>query len=1010
MTKSRQFGRLIGVWQPPSPSCTLGPVPAFAPHSTSDGIEASRHVLVVDGDPVGRMVLLALLVEVTDGDTSISSAGTLESGLAQVGEDAELVLFTRGCPEVDAGTAVGIVLDRCPQATVTVVSLRSDGDVAEEHLHRGVDIERTADLLHRLARSWQRYLASGDQEPGPRLLRAVRSSGVPTVALDRSGRIIAVNEDWSRTAQRYGLDPAAVGVGTDYLAVCDAASGRDAADGHTAADGIRAVLAGEQEGFSLDYPCHGPVSQRWFTLRVVRAAGTGSVLVSHLDITDLRAAERAIQGQASKLWSLVDPGAEFVTLLDEHGAVIDGMPDHVHMLGDRRWIGENAVDVVHERDQAPVQAAFDRAVAVPGSSEEVVARVGSTDGCWRYLELVVTNLLDDPEVGGMVVSGRDVSADVRARASRLLWDELLDELPAAILVTDDAGLVVVWNDRASELFGKDRDEMLGRHVFHIAQQPEQFMTSEIREALGTRGRWSGEWDLNLERGVSGPLPAWVKLQRLEDPRTGFTGVLAVAVDRSEQRRLRETLIHREEHDPLTNLLNRLGFLRQVDERVGGLPRDAQWTLALLSLDRFREVNATRGTGVGDRTLRAVARSIELATPQEAVVGRLFGDVFAVALPYDGDAVGFGERVRAAVTAAGAAASSTELTVSVGLRMLSAADENVATALDEAREAAADVKAAGGNGVCFFEDAFRDAMLDRVALQRDLRGATARGEFVVEYQPVVRLRDGVVVGAEALVRWQHPRLGLLGPDAFIPLAESTGLIHEIGAAVISNVCRHAARWWALRPETPMHIAVNVSAAQLGDERLACQLRTELERWALPPSLVVIELTESMVMDQDRDGLPFSALEALKALGVGIAVDDFGTGYSSLARLKDLPLDVLKIDRSFVRDLSSCPEDASIVATVISLAEALGLDVVAEGVETEAHRDALARLGCPVGQGYLWSRSVPAEVMDELLSRPFPAADPEPGPTEPAIGRARSESWLGSGAADCAVAVSRSVANR
>ncbi len=271
----------------------------------------------------------------------------------------------------------------------------------------------------------------------------------------------------------------------------------------------------------------------------------------------------------------------------------------------------------------------------------------------------------------------------------------------------------------------------------------------------------------------------------------------------------------------------------------------------------------------------------------------------------------------------------------------------------------------------FHDPIKPALFPDDALRRDLQDAVGRQELVVEYQPVVRLRDGVVVGAEALVRWDHPVHGRLGPDRFIPLAEQTSVIRDIGAFVIDDVCAHAARWRDLRPETTFGVAVNVSAAQLVDASLPDRVRDALRRHHLDPASITLELTESMLMD--RSIIFERRLAALKAIGVRMAMDDFGSGYSSLGRLKKIPLDVIKIDRSFVTGAAADPENAAIVRSVVDLAAAFGVDVIAEGVETAEDARAALAAGCPEAQGFLWSAAVPPSEIDRLLTRQF---DPVP----------------------------------
>ena len=385
-------------------------------------------------------------------------------------------------------------------------------------------------------------------------------------------------------------------------------------------------------------------------------------------------------------------------------------------------------------------------------------------------------------------------------------------------------------------------------------------------------------------------------------------------------------------------------------------------------------------------LQRIGRALERIGGPDALVARLHGDVFALAVPPGQASSELGDEILQIVRGLGRDEPDVELAASIGLRPIGSPGDDPATWIDEAREAAADVKRAGGNGVCVADAELRAAMLEEVTLRHDLQGALDRNELVVEYQPVVGLPDGVVRGAEALLRWDHPTQGRIGPDVFIPLAEQTGIISSIGRHVISEACRSAARWRTRRPEVPLRVGVNLSPAQLVDPTLPDHLRAELDRWALDPSLLILEVTESMLMERNCEAA--ALLAQLKAVGVRIGVDDFGTGYSSLARLKELPIDVLKVDRSFTAALGSCPEDSSIVTTVLALAEALGLDVTVEGVEHESQRDALVRLGCDRGQGFLWSGAVSAERFDALLDRGYPAA---PVVSERIVERTRTEGY-------------------
>jgi EAL domain-containing protein (putative c-di-GMP-specific phosphodiesterase class I) len=330
----------------------------------------------------------------------------------------------------------------------------------------------------------------------------------------------------------------------------------------------------------------------------------------------------------------------------------------------------------------------------------------------------------------------------------------------------------------------------------------------------------------------------------------------------------------------------------------------------------------------------------------------------------------------------------ELYVSVGVAFASSGDSG--ELLRNADAAMYLAKQRGRNRAELFDEKLRQAAADRLSLLADLRHAVTRGELRLHYQPVFSLRGEHFLGVEALVRWQHPCRGLLFPDAFIPAAESANLIGDIGAWVLQTACRQAAAWaHAGAGGAPLHMAVNVSAKQLAHgSGLVPLVAAALRDARIDPATLVLEVTESAVMDDAEATL--AILTELKGLGVKLAIDDFGTGYSSLVYLKRFPVDQLKVDRSFVSGLGTDSDDAAIVASVVGLARAVGIVAIAEGVETAGQLAALQRLGCTWGQGYLWSRPVPAEELDQVIrSGGFPRLTP--GPTQPLPTGAPTEQW-------------------
>jgi len=467
------------------------------------------------------------------------------------------------------------------------------------------------------------------------------------------------------------------------------------------------------------------------------------------------------------------------------------------------------------------------------------------------------------------------------------------------------------------------------------------------------------------------------------------------------------LAHQAFHDALTGLANRALFRDRLAHALArteagrganaAAPDGDRVAVLLLDLDDFKSVNDSLGHGAGDRLLAQVARRLERATRGCDTVARLGGDEFAVLVEPAGtaeDVAALAERLVGAMrrpmrvdgrevpvgASVGVALSAPGLSPEGLLR-------NADVAMYAAKAARRDTTAGASAGYRLFDGTLLDAVVHRVELERDLARAIARGrceEFRLHYQPIVELGTGRVAGAEALVRWQHPTRGLVAPGHFVPLAEETGHVVALGRWVLETACREAAAWPAPAGGAAPSISVNVSGRQLAEPSLLDDVTRALAQSGLPPARLTLEVTETVLMRDTAQAL--AALHALKALGVRLAVDDFGTGYSSLSYLRQFPVDVLKIDKSFVDGVARGGHDAALARTIVALAEMLGLRTVAEGVEHEAQRDALGALGCALGQGYLFARPLAADAMRAYVaervgrrqaSAAAAAARPRPG---------------------------------
>jgi diguanylate cyclase (GGDEF)-like protein len=439
------------------------------------------------------------------------------------------------------------------------------------------------------------------------------------------------------------------------------------------------------------------------------------------------------------------------------------------------------------------------------------------------------------------------------------------------------------------------------------------------------------------------------------------GRLLVAVSR--QARTESSLAHKATHDDLTGLPNRPMVIATLQRALRDGRGQRRSAVVFLDLDQFKLVNDSMGHAVGDELLVAVGKRLAGLVRQVDLVGRIGGDEFVVVLDdVDvADALASSERIRASFEApfllsVGEVFTSASLGVAT---VESGASRTAADVLRDADTAMYDAKDSGRNAVALFTTKMRERIEHRVRVERDLRLALERGEVFAHFQPLVQLPNGEPDGFEALARWVDGDT-MISPGEFIPIAEESGLIVQVGAVILDDACRHLARW---RAEVPgledAYVAVNLSVRQVREADLVELVRSTLARHDLPGSALWLEITESVMMDDSRDNL--GVLHALRSLGVRLSVDDFGTGYSSLSYLKRFPVSRVKIDRSFVAGLGSQRSDDSLVAAIVSLAGALGLATIAEGVETTQQAARLVQLGCHDAQGYLFARPLPPEAI-------------------------------------------------
>jgi len=426
--------------------------------------------------------------------------------------------------------------------------------------------------------------------------------------------------------------------------------------------------------------------------------------------------------------------------------------------------------------------------------------------------------------------------------------------------------------------------------------------------------------------------------------------------------------HLASYDGLTALPNRSLFANRAQQTVQlALRMGTPAALLLLDLDRFKIINDSQGHASGDRLLREVAQRLQQLLRPADTLARLGGDEFVLMLPGCGplEAQQMAGRLQAALREPLPSGDALELklTASIGIAICPADGAELDALLKNADLAMYEAKRAGRDCARFFHQAMNEELDRRLAIEAGLRRALRQQAFALHYQPKVRLADGELSGVEVLLRWTDAELGAVPPDVFIPIAEEAGLITDIDRWVLESACAQLASWRATGAPIP-HVAVNVSPPRFRQDDVAEHLAAQLSLHGLEPRDVTLEVTERLMLDDDEHIC--AQLHALDSMGVRLSVDDFGTGYSSLSYLKRLPVSEIKLDRSFVRDLETDPDDRALSAAVIGIGRTLGLSVVAEGVETEGQRQALLSLGCEFGQGWLFARAMPAQELQDWLN--------------------------------------------
>lgn len=552
----------------------------------------------------------------------------------------------------------------------------------------------------------------------------------------------------------------------------------------------------------------------------------------------------------------------------------------------------------------------------------------------------------------------------RVLAQLKLADRILAESPQGIAVTDAEANLVRVNAAFTRITGYSAEEVLGKNprILQSGRQDAAFYQA-MWSRIASHGCWRGEvWN----RRKSGEIyPQWLSINAVHDANGAVSHYVSLFSDLSESKQAQEQIAFLSHHDELTGLANRALFNERLEHAVTRLTDKGSLAVMYLDLDRFKQVNDALGHQDGDQLLIAMTRRIAAELLPSDTLARLGGDEFALLLEERAETPKVAALARKLLLqiAEPIRLGNRELviTASIGISLYPEDGGDAETLARHTSHALSAAKRHSRNSFQFFDHSLTEGALERLITEHALRGAIARDELLLAYQPQVCISEGTLVGVEALVRWQHPELGLVPPGQFIPLAEEIGIIGEIGTWVLDAACRQLAGWDCQGFHVP-RMAVNLSARQLDEAGLASTVAATLSAHQLASERLELEVTESMLMRNPEAAR--ALLSELKALGTRISIDDFGTGYSSLAMLRLLPLDQLKIDKSFVRDIGADDNDEIIVRTIIAMARTLGLETVAEGIEDVAQRRFLRREQVDLGQGYHFAKPLMAA---ELLNQ-------------------------------------------
>ena len=705
------------------------------------------------------------------------------------------------------------------------------------------------------------------------------------------------------------------------------------------------------------------------------------------DITDQIEASESLRDSERRYRMLAESISDVIFSTDSKMALNYVSPSVQSVLGyDAEWIFQNGWQstIANPQQLTGIYALMER-VSKALDKPEQLARLRNqvqtqlflfdclrADGRKIPIELRLVLVWDEHGAfEGVLGVGRDISQQRRAEKDLRMAATVFEHSTSAILITDPAGYIVQANEAFSRVSGYAVSQVLDQlpNMLTVDEQQEAHLRYVLKQ-LHQHSTWEGEVWLKRRNGEH--YPAWVGITAVLDDEGDLASYVCFFTDISE-RKASEQRIHRlAYYDALTHLPNRTLFQDRLHTALQSAERQKSWVvLMFLDLDRFKPINDSLGHAAGDRMLKEMATRLLDCVDDDDTVARMGGDEFTLLLqPRTSREIALNRAIHVAEQILASLVKPFVLegreffvTASIGIALSPQDGNELSQLMKNADTAMYHAKERGKNNFQFYQADMNASALERLELESDLRHALEQQEFILYYQPQFSGDGKRLTGAEALLRWRHPRRGLVPPGDFIPVLEELGLVVDVGDWVISEACRQLKAWHQAKVRVPK-VSVNISARQFSDGQLGMRIATILKDTGLPPACLELELTESILMREVNEALQI--LASLKNLGLSIAVDDFGTGYSSLNYLKQFPIDVLKIDRTFVDGLPEGEQDAQIARAIIAMAHSLNLAVIAEGVETHEQLEFLREHGCDEVQGYLFGRPMPAHQFEAQFS--------------------------------------------